>query len=348
MQEIKQKGKHVCSETYRGKLLMKFSRRTFVFSGLVGATVCGLNRAWAQTKWPNKPINYIVPFSPGGTTDIVARVLAIHMGQILGTTIVVNNKAGAGGNIGSAEVARAAPDGYTIGGGSIASHAINASLYERMPYDTLKDFTPITLIGTMPNVLIVPTDSPFRSVSDLVKAAKAAPGSISYASAGNGTSQHLSAEMLRQFGGLDLIHVPYQGAGPALQAVLAREVNFSFENLAVATPHIRDGKLRALAITSAERSKDWPDLPTLNESGFTGYEVTSWQAMFGPLGLPAPIVQQLNSAAVTALRNPEVLANFTKMGIQVVASSPEKLRSFQREEVTKWAKVIKNGNIKTD
>ena len=293
---------------------MRTSRRTFML-GCTLATGLRTPSARAQAAWPSRPVTYIVPFAPGGATDLIGRVLTGRMGAALGVPFAVVNRPGAGGNIGAAALARAPVDGYTIGGGSIASHAINASLYDRMPYDTLRDFTPITLIGTMPNLLIVKEDKPYRSLKDLLEAAQARRGSLTYASAGNGTSQHLSTELLKLTGGLDVVHVPYKGAGPALQAVLAGEVDFSFENSSVAAPHVQGGLLRALAISSARRAEDWPDIPTVQEQGFPGYEVTSWQGMFGPAGLDPQLVQRINVAARDALRDDEVAAGLRKLGV---------------------------------
>ncbi|WP_312756503.1 tripartite tricarboxylate transporter substrate binding protein [Pulveribacter sp.] len=315
--------------------------------GQAGALACLPLAAQAQGSgaWPARPITYIVPYSPGGGTDMVARILAPHMGQVLGQPIVVANKAGAGGNIGSAALAQAAPDGYTIGGGSIASHAINGSLYTSMPYDMVRDFTPITVAGTMPNLLIVQADTPYRSVADLVRAGKGADSKLSYASAGNGTSQHLCMELFKLQSGMDAVHVPYKGAGPALQAVMSGETQCSFENLAVAAPQLASGRIRALAITSARRMQAWPEVPTVAESGYPGFDVTSWQALFAPAGLAQPLLARLNAAAVAALEQPQTRERFATLGMDVTPMTPQQASAFQRAEVDKWAKVIQAARL---
>jgi tripartite-type tricarboxylate transporter receptor subunit TctC len=326
---------------------MDKTRRSLLLGSLIA---CGMPATLvrAQERWPSRPINYIVPFAAGGSTDIVGRILAAKLGPAIGTSVVVQNRAGAAGNIGSAAVARSAPDGYTIGGASIASHAINVSLYAQMPYDPLKDFTPISLVGSLPNLLIVNAATPFRSVKDIVAAAKAKPGSISFASAGGGTSQHLSAELFKLVAGIDMVHVPYKGAGPAMQSVVAGETPLSFENSIVAAPHIQSGRVRALAITSAERKSSFPDVPTMIESGFPDYEVTSWQAVFGPAGLPPAIAQRLYKEIAEILRQPDVISNFEKLGLEALGWSPERLTAFQTAEIAKWAKVIKAANLKQE
>jgi tripartite-type tricarboxylate transporter receptor subunit TctC len=302
----------------------------------------------AQEKWPSKPITYVVPFPTGGTTDTLARLIAQRLGQALGTTVVVDNKPGAGGNIGSEFVARAAPDGYTILGGTISSHAINVSLYPKLPHDPLTSFAPITLIGSNPNVLVVPAGSPFKSVADILKALKDKPGSLSFASAGNGTSQHLSGEMFKTLGGVDMVHVPYKGSGPAIQDVMSGQVPLMFDTSVVAGPHIQSGKLRALAVTSSKRSAAMPDVPTVAEAGITGYEVVSWQAIFAPAGTPQPIVQRLHAEIPKILKSPEMQERLAKLGMDASGMTPAELAAFQKAEIEKWARVIKAANVKID
>jgi tripartite-type tricarboxylate transporter receptor subunit TctC len=311
-----------------------------------GALAAAPWAAYAQSSpWPNRPLTYIVPYAPGGGTDMVARILGPQMGETLGQPIVVVNKAGAGGNIGAAAIAQAAPDGYTIGGGSIASHAINGSLYANMPYHMVSDFSPITIAGTMPNLLIVHAETPWQSVADLVRAGKGESSKLSYASAGNGTSQHLCMELFKLQAGVEAVHVPYKGAGPALQAVMAGETLCSFENLAVAAPHLASGRIRALAMTSARRLGAWPSIPTVAESGFPGFEVTSWQALFAPAKLPAPLLNRLNEAAVAALRQPGTRERFATLGMDVTPMTPLESQRFQRAEVERWAKVIQAARL---
>jgi tripartite-type tricarboxylate transporter receptor subunit TctC len=312
------------------------------------AAVTVITSAQAQDKWPGKPISYVVPFAAGGTTDVLARVIGNKLGPALGTTIVVENKPGAGGNIGSDYVARVAPDGYTILGGTISSHAINVSLYSKMPYDPVKNFQPITLIGTLPNVLVVRADSPYQTVQDLIAAAKEKPGSVPFASSGNGTSQHLSGELFQSLSGTKLLHVPYKGSAPAMQALLGGEVKIVFENILAAVPHIKAGKLRALGVTSSKRAASLPDVAPLAESGLPGYEIVSWQAVFAPAGLPADITRRLSAEIGKIIHDPEVKSRLEALGVEPSGAGPAELGAFQKAEVAKWAQLIKTANIRMD
>lgn len=303
----------------------------------------------SHAAWPtDRPINYIVPFSPGGGTDIIARVVADKLSILLSTPVVVTNKPGAGGNIGTEYVARSAADGYTIGGASIATHAINTSLYKQIGFDPQKDFTPISLVGTTPNVLIVNPKTPYHSVNDLVMAIRKSADPMPFASAGAGTSQHLSGELFAQTESVKLLHIPYKGAGPALTAVMAGEVPFSFENLIVASPQIKSGAVRALAVTSSEREPSFPDLPTMQQSGVPGYDVVSWQAIFAPSGLDSAIRDRLSKAIQKIFQRPDVIDRMTALGVNIVASTPEQLAKFQDKEIDRWATVIKNGKVTLD
>ena len=313
---------------------------------LVIANFCGT--AAAQDKWPSKPITYVVPFPAGGTTDILARLISQKLGPALGGTVIVENRAGAGGNIGSDFVSKAAPDGYTILGGTISSHAINVSLYPKLPYDPVKSFAPVALIGTNANVLVVGAASPYKTVQELTAAAKAKPGSISFASAGNGTSQHLSGELYKGIAGLDMVHVPYKGSAPAMQDVIGGQVPMMFDTSVVAGPFIESGKVRALAVTSAKRTPQLPNVPTMAESGIAGYDLQSWQAIFAPAGTPAPILQRLQSEVVKIIKSPEIQERLGKLGMEPSALTAEQFAAFQVAEIAKWAKVIKAGNIKVD
>ena len=326
-------------------------RRTFIRTALAAglAVLCAAPAlSLAQDRWPSKPITYIVPFPPGGTTDVLARILGQKLGAALGTTIVVENKPGAGGNVGSEFVAKAAPDGYTILGGTISSHAINVSLYPKLPYDPVSSFQPITLIGSNPNILVVNASSPYKSVQDITAALKAKPGSLSYASAGNGTSQHLSAELYKYLAGVDMVHIPYKGSGPAIQDVIGGQVPMMFDTSVVAGPHIEGGRLRALAVTSAKRASAFPNVPTMAESGVPGYDVVSWQAIFAPAGTPKPIVDRLHAELAKILKDPEVQDRLAKLGLDPSGMTPSELAAFQKAEIDKWAKVIKAANIKID
>jgi len=322
-------------------------RRT-ILTAAVTALAAASGMANAQDTWPSKPITYVVPFGPGGTTDVLGRLVTSKAGPALGTTFVIENKPGTGGSMGTEFTSRAAPDGYTIQGGTISSHAINVSLYTKLPYDPVKNFQPITMIGSMPNVLVVRADSPFKSVQDVVAAAKSKPGSINYASSGNGTSQHLSGVFFEQKSGGKLVHVPYKSSAESLNALLSGQgADMIFENLAPALPHIKAGKLRALGVTSEKRSPAVPDIPAIAET-LPGFGIESWQAIFAPAGVPAPVVEKLSAAMIKAVNDPEIRSMLVAQGITPGGMTPAELGAFQKAEVEKWARVIKEGNIKLE
>ena len=322
-------------------------QRRILISALA-ASLLAATAAHGQDKWPSKPITYIVPFGPGGTTDVLARLVTVKAGPALGTTFVIENKPGAGGGMGSDFTAKAAPDGYTIQGGTISSHAINASLYAKLPYDPIRNFTPITMIGSMPNILVVRADSPYKTVQDVIAAAKAKPGTINFASSGNGTSQHLSGVFFEQMTGGKMVHVPYKSSAESLNAILSGQgADIIFENLAPALPHIKAGKLRALGVTSEKRSSALPEVPAIAET-LPGFGIVSWQAIFAPAGVPKPIVDRLSAEMIKAVQDPEVNAKLVAQGIEPGGMSPAELAAFQKAEIDKWAKVIRAGNIKVD
>ncbi|WP_066731459.1 tripartite tricarboxylate transporter substrate binding protein [Cupriavidus sp. D384] len=302
--------------------------------------------AQAQTDWPaNKVINYVVPYPAGGTTDILARLVARKVGEALHTTIVVENRPGATGAIGSAFVARSAPDGYTLLGASTASHAINPALNPKLPYDAVKSFTPVALLGTIPSVLIVGPNSPYKNVKDLVAAAKAKPGVVSYASGGNGTILQMSAELLQQQENVRMTHVPYKGDVPAIQDVMAGHVDFMFAPTAPILPHVQAGKLRALAVATSARVPTLPNVPTMAEAGISNFEAEQWQGIFAPAGTPPAIVQRLNAEINKALQDPEVKAQLGKLGIKVVGGTPDRLAEAQKADIAKWSRVGRAANI---
>jgi tripartite-type tricarboxylate transporter receptor subunit TctC len=306
-------------------------QRRILLAAAVAAMAATGTAAFAQDKWPAKPITYIVPFGPGGTTDVLARLVTLKAGPALGTTFVIENKPGAGGSTGSDITAKAAPDGYTIQGGTISSHAINVSLYQKLSYDPVKNFQPITLIGSMPNVLVVRADSPHKSLQDVIAAAKSKPGTINYASSGNGTSQHLSGVFFE-----------------SLNAILGGQgADVIFENLAPALPHIKAGKLRALAVTSEKRSSSLPDVPAVAET-LPGFGIVSWQGIFAPAGVPQPVVDRLATEMIKAINDPEIKSKLVAQGIEPSGMSPAEFGAFQKAEIDKWARVIKAGNIKAD
>jgi len=303
--------------------------------------------AHAQS-WPVKPLRYIAVFPPGGTTDIIGRIVAEPLSRALGQPVVVENRPGAGGAVGSEYAARLPPDGYTMVGGTISSHAINVSLYSRLGYDPQRDFQPVTMFGFVPNILVVNTALPVKTVRDLIALARQRPGELTFASTGNGTSQHLSGESFGMMAGVKMVHVPYKGGPQAMTDLIGGNVALSFENLPNAIGFIRQGKLRPIAVTTAARSSQVPDVPTIAESGVPGYEVMSWQGLWVQAGVPAAIIRRLNEEVVRIVRTPEVRDKFTGLGIDAVGNSPEEFATFIRAEVAKWAKVVKASGARVD
>jgi len=312
------------------------------------SSVLGTSLAWAQDKWPSKPISYVVPFPAGGTTDILGRLIGQKLGTALGTTIVIENKGGAGGSVGSEAASRAPADGYTMLGGTVSSHAINVSLYAKIGYDPIKSFSPVVLIGSNPLVLVVKADSPYKTLQDVLAAAKAKPKTISSASAGNGTSQHMTLELLSFRTGTQFVHVPYKGSGPAIQDVMGGQVDMMFDTTVVAGPHIQSGKVRAIAVSSAKRVDSLPDVPTIAESGVPNFEVVSWQGIFVPAGVPKPIIDRLHAEIMKILQTTEMQDRLKSLGMQPSTMTPEQVSAFQKAEVEKWAQVIKAAGIKLE
>lgn len=311
---------------------------------LAGATSTA---AGAHGDFPTRPVTLVVPFAAGGSTDLVARLVAAGMAKALGRQVVVENRGGAGGNTGSAAVAKSPPDGHTILMGTVATHALNPALYEEMPYDAVEDFAPVSLLALIPNVLVVHPGFPAGSVAELVDLLKASPGKYSYASAGNGTPAHLSAELFKSMAGVDMVHVPYKGAGPALVDVMGGHVPVMFDNLPPSLEHIRAGRLRGLAVTTGERAPAAPELPAVAET-LPGYETYSWNALFAPAGTPGPVVDRLNAASLAALADPEVAATLGELGATTVGSTPEGLAAHVRAELAKWAPIVKASGARLD
>jgi tripartite-type tricarboxylate transporter receptor subunit TctC len=303
--------------------------------------------AMAQA-WPAKPVKIVVPFPAGGTSDVLARLIAEKLQASIGQTVLVENKAGAGGVIGADAVAKSPADGYTLLLGTIASHAINPVLQPKMPYDAAKDFASINLLGSISNVLLVGADQPFKTAADIVAAAKAKPGSIAFASAGQGSSQHMSGETFKLLAGATLTHVPYKGSAPAIQDVIGGQIPMSFETVTVALPHVKAGKVRALAVTSAKRSGAMPDVPTLQEAGIAGFDVASWQALYAPAGTPREIVARLNAEVEKIIAMPDVKAKMEGLGLEHSPNTPEQFAEFGKRELAKWAKIVKDGNVKVE
>ena len=298
--------------------------------------------------WPAKPVTLLVPFPPGGSTDLIARTVGAKLQEKLGGTFIVDNKGGAGGTVGAAAAKRAAPDGYTILVSSLGPFVIGPHLIKTAGYDPLKDFDYITVAVQAPNVLAVPANSPHKTFADLMKFIKANPGKMTFASAGNGTSDHLTAELFWQETGTKAVHVPYKGGAPAMQDLLAGTVDATFMNINTGLPQIKAGKLRALAITSKQRSPLLPDVPTMEELGLKGVTVYSWQAFAAPKGVPADIRTKLHDAVVAALNDPAVKPKLLELGFEIVGNTPEQFTAFQAAEFARWKKVIEVGKITAD
>lgn len=326
---------------------MTVDRRTVL--GTLAAVGLPLpHAASAQAAWPSKPIRYIVPFAPGGTTDILARVVGEKLGIALGQTIVVDNKPGQGGSAGAAELARAAPDGYTIGGGTISSHAINASLYEKLPYDPVTSFAPITLYATQPNVLLVHPSVPANTLAEFITLLKANPDKYNFGSAGVGTSQHISGELFKTLAGVKMQHVPYRGSGQMIPELLGGTLTVAVDNIATALPHIKSGRLRALAVTTTQRSGVAPDVPTMAEQGLAGYELSSWQAVFAPAGTPPAIVERLFTEIAKILKMPDVSKRLGDLGLDLSGMPPAQLAALVRSDVPRLGKVVKDSGAKAE
>jgi len=302
----------------------------------------------AQAAWPDKPVTIVVPFPPGGSTDSLARVLTVPLQTAFGQSFVVDNRAGATGTIGAGQVKRAAPDGYTLLVSSLGPFVIAPHLIKSMPYDALKDFDLLTVAVRAPNVLVVPAASPLKTVADVIAAAKKDPGKLTFASSGNGSSDHLTAELFWLQTATSGTHVPYKGGAPAIQDLLGGQVDASFQNVNAVLQHIAAGKLRAVAVTGDKRSAVLPDVPTLSESGVKGVDVYSWQGIAAPKGLPADVKTKLHAALVAALNDPQIKADFAKIGIEVVANTPAQFASFQQSEFARWKSVIETRKITAD
>jgi tripartite-type tricarboxylate transporter receptor subunit TctC len=303
--------------------------------------------ATAQT-YPSKPIRLVVPFPPGGSLDVVARAIGQKLAEAWGQPVVIDNRPGAGGNIGADLVAKSAPDGYTILEGALSTHAVNVSLYSRMPYDPVKDFAPITLVAVTPNVLVVNASFPVNSVPELIAYAKAHPGKLSFGSGSNGSAGHLAGELFKTEAGVDMVHVPYKGAAPALQALLAGDTQLMFDNLANSMPQWKAGKLKALAVTTAKRSALAPELPTLAETGLPGFDIYTWWGFMAPAGTPKEIVAKWNTEVARILGTPEMRQFFAQQGAEPAPTTPEQFGALIKSEISKYAKIVKASGAKVD
>lgn len=302
--------------------------------------------AGAQPAWPAKPVKIVVTFPTGGAPDILARLFS-EKAQ-LGQPVIVDNKPGAGGNIGADIVAKSAPDGYTIVMGTVGTHSINGSVFTKMPYDMVKDFAPISLIASTPNLLVVNNDLPVKTVQDLIAHAKAQPDKLSFGSPGIGTSVHVSGELFKSMAGVQMTHVPYKGRQFAIPDLIGGQIQLMFDNMPSALPMAREGKIRAVAQTGARRSAAAPDVPTVAESGLPGFEATSWFALFAPAGTPQEVVEKIAAEAQRIYKLPEVAERLTTLGLDAVLSSPDELAKYQAAEIAKWAKVVKESGARVD
>ncbi len=318
--------------------------KRLVVACFVATLACG---AQAQA-WPTKPVHIIIPFVAGGSSDIVGRAIGAKYQEILGQPAVVENKPGANGAIAAEFVAKADPDGYTILVGSIGVFSINAALFKDLRYNPVRDFAPITLAVTTPNVLITKPTLAAKSMQELVEFAKKNPGKLAYCSSGTGSSDHLTAELLKQMAGIDALHVPYKGGAACQTDIMGNQVDISFQNLGAVTNYIKGGRMKALAVTAGKRHPQLPDVPSAGEAGFPELVVTSWQAAAAPAKTPRAVVAKLNEATVKALRSADVRERMTQIGFDVVAGTPEEFGKFMQQEVERWTKVVQRGGIKAE
>ena len=298
--------------------------------------------------YPNKPIRIVCPFPPGGAVDIASRAVAHELTQILGQPVTVDNRPGAGGNIGADMVAKSAPDGYTLLMTTSGILAINPALYSKIPFDSLKDFAPVSMVVSLNNVLVVNPAFPAKSVKDVIALAKAQPGKLTYASSGNGTSIHLSGELFKSMTGVDMLHIPYKGSAPAVTDLLGGQVNMMFDNIPSSLPHIRAGKLHALGVTGPKRSPLLPDVPTIAEAGVPGYESYVWFGIVAPAGTPHEIIAKLHAELAKAAVTPSFHDRLTEQGYDVLSSTPEQMAGSIRNEIAKWGKIVKASGARVD
>jgi tripartite-type tricarboxylate transporter receptor subunit TctC len=322
-------------------------RQALIAGGLLAGTALGLGSAAAQT-FPSRTITMVVPFAAGGSTDVVARIIAQKMSEGLGQQVIVENVAGAGGSTGAARVTKAEPDGYTILMGTVATHALNPLMLKRKPYDAVADFTPVSLLVVVPNVLVVHPSVPAKTVPELVALLKADPSKYNYASSGVGTPLHLSGELFKSMAKVTMQHIAYRGSGPALNDVVAGQVPIMFDNLPSASEFIRAGTLRGIAVTTKERAPSFPDMPTIAEGGLTGYETYTWNALFAPPNTSKQVVERLNAEARKAVADPTVQERLKTFSATVVGSTPEALAEHVKTEIGKWTPVVKEAGVQID
>jgi tripartite-type tricarboxylate transporter receptor subunit TctC len=315
---------------------------------LLGAIVLAAPLAAGGQAYPSRPVKLVVPFPPGGSLDFAGRLIAQRLTEMWGQSVVVENKPGAGGNIGADFVAKSAPDGYTILLGALSTHAVNPNLYAKMPYDAVKDFAPITLIATTPNVLVVNAATPVNNVREFIAWTKANPGKLAFGSGSNGSAGHLAGELYKVETGTDAVHIPFKGGAPATQALLAGDTQFMFDNLANAMAQVKAGKLKALAVTTAARSPLAPELPTMAEAGLPGFDISTWYGLFAPAGTPAAVVAKWNADVTKILMSPEVRAKLMADGAEPAPDTPEQFAQMIARELAKYAKIVKASGAKVD
>ncbi len=322
-----------------------------VIFALLAALLGAASDAWAQgaaAGYPNKPIRLVLPYPPGGGSDTIARPLAQKLSENLGQQVIVDNRGGASGNIGMEIAARAAPDGYTMLMALTAQLAVNVSLFRKIPYDPVRDYEPITLLGSGGYILVVHPSLPVRSVRELIALARARPGQLAYSSSGNGSGGHLAAELLNTMAGIKMLHVPYKGGGPALMDLIAGQVQVLFSTQLASWPHVQSGRVRALAVSTAKRPASLPDLPTVAEAGVPGYDSGVWYGVLAPAGTPRGIIAKLNGEIVRVLNHPDYRSLLVNNTIEPIGSPPEELGAFIRSEIKKYAKLIKDAGVRVD
>jgi len=314
---------------------------------IAALALAALGSAHAQANYPNKPIHIVVTFTTGGAPDILARLIGERLQATWGQSVIIDNKPGAGGNTGADSVAKAPADGYTVVVGTVGTHSINGALYKKMPYDMVKDFTPITLLATTPNMLVVHNEVPAKTLKEFIALGKK-DGKMTFASSGAGTSIHVSGELFKTMTGIDMEHIPYKGRASAIPDLLGGRVTMMFDNMPSSLPLVKDGKLRALGVTSATRSAAAPDIPTIAEQGLPGFEAVSWFALFGPANMPKAVTDKLNAEVSKIIKSPEISKKLLEIGLEPGGGTAAELAAYQKSEIAKWAKVVKDSGATVD
>jgi tripartite-type tricarboxylate transporter receptor subunit TctC len=332
----------------RSSTTSKPSRRSILAGGVAALSLPLIGSAQAQTQWPTRVVKVVVPFAAGGTTDILGRLMAQKLSEEYGQQFIVENKTGAGGNIGADSVAKSEPDGYTFVIGTPGPHVINQYIYKNQPFDSAKDLAPVIVIARVPNLISINPEVKAKTLAEFIALAKAQPGKLSYASPGNGSTGHVATELLKSMAGIDIVHVPYRGSSPALTDVMGGRVEMSLDNLPAVQPFVEGGKLRALAVTTAKRWPELPDVPTVAEAGVPGYEASSWFTIAAPAKTPADIIARVNKSVNKYMADPEMIARMRKLGADPVGGSPEDMGKLIADENVKWKKAIDFAGLKPE